>query len=196
MRRTVAIAIALLPFAAPRPAEAQQDSILTSRWVGTHLGRPLQFEFYDDTMLVVNDRWALEFRLTDDSLVAFGDTIIMGRYQMVLNRLLFQTPEGLVTMAPQSFLARPLDGRWQGALGTPDGTQLELVILPGGRARWRPLPGGPWVEGEWDRASRLITFVWPDETEWTGQYDPIGNALLLEQTVEGAGSTILRRAFR
>lgn len=195
MRRPALTAFFLLS-TATAPAAAQRDSVLNSRWVGTYHGRPLQFEFYGDTMLVVNDRWALDFRLTDDSLVAVGDTVIAARYQIVMDRLLLQTPEALVTMAPQSFLARPLDGRWLGPLGTPDGAELELVILLGGRARWRRVTGGGWTEGEWDRASRVITFVWPDETEWTGQYDPIGNALLLEQTVDGAGSTILRRAFR
>jgi len=178
------------------PVAGQRDSVLASRWVGTHQSRPLQFEFYGDTMLVVNDQWALSFRLTRDSLVAFGDTSIVGRYRVVRDRLLLETPSGMVTMAPQSYLARPLDGRWVGELGTPDGAGLELIISPGGRARWRTLEGGRWIEGEWDRASRIITLVWPDETEWKGQYDPVGNALLLEQTVEGAGSTILRRAFR
>ena len=177
-------------------AAAQRDSVLSSRWVGMHQGRPLQFEFYGDTMLVVNDQWALTFHLTRDSLLAFGDTTVVGRYRLVRDRLLFETPAGMVTMAPQSYLARPLDGRWIGELGTADGAGLELIISPGGRARWRKPGAGPWIEGEWDRASRIITFVWPDETEWKGQYDPVGNALLLEQTVEGAGSTILRRAFR
>lgn len=189
--------VPVLSLATAAPVAGQRDDVLASRWVGMHQGRPLQFEFYGDTMLVVNDRWALDFRLTRDSLVALGDTSLMGRYRIVRDRLLFETRSGVVTMAPQSYLARPLDGRWIGSLGTPDGATLELIINPGGRARWRNLAGGgSWIEGEWDRASRIITFVWPDETEWKGQYDPVGNALLLENTVEGAGSTILRRAFR
>lgn len=177
------------------PLAAQRDSVLAKRWVGIHQGRPLQFEFYGDTMLVVNDRWTLSYHLTDDSLAAFGDTTVVGTYRLVLDRMLFRTPEGIVTMAPQSFLARPLDGRWVGPLGTADGATMELIISPGGKARWRSSDVG-WTEGEWDRASRSISFVWPDETEWRGQYDPIGNALLLQNTVEGASSTILRRAFR
>ncbi len=82
-----------------------------------------------------------------------------------------------------------------GLLGTEDGAEIELRIAPGGKARWRQ-PGRLWVEGEWDRASRLITFVWPDETEWRAQYDPMGNALLLEETVAGSESTILRKTYR
>jgi hypothetical protein len=39
-------------------------------------------------------------------------------------------------------------------------------------------------------------FTWNDESEWRGQYDPIGNAMLFEATVPESGSTILRKVFR
>jgi hypothetical protein len=156
---------------------AQRDSVLAHRWVGLHLRQPLELEFYGDTMLVVNDTHVLNFRLTNDSLVATGDTTLAGRYRLVLGRMIFETPEDVVTMAMQSPLA-------------------ELVIYASGTARWRHLPSGRWADGEWDRETRLITFTWADSTEWRGQYDPVGNAILFEQTVDGAGSTILRRFFR
>jgi len=181
---------------APTPAAAQRDSVLAHRWVGVHLGRGLQLEFYGDTMLVVNDQHVLDFRLTGDSLVAFGDTSVVGRYRLVLQRLLLETPDGVVTMAFQSALARPLTGHWRGSLGTEDGVETELVIEADGSARWRRLPGGAWTYGEWDRETRVITFTWSDETEWRGQYDPVGNAMLFELTVPDAGPTILRRVFR
>ncbi len=177
------------------PAVAQRDSVLATRWVGSHGGRLLVFEFYGDTMLVINDQHALSFRLTRDSLVAMGDTLINGRYRMAMGRLLLDTPEGLVTMSPQPALARPLTGRWVGSLFTDDGAEIELVIFLGGTARWRRT-GGNWVTGEWERATRLITLVWPDGTEWVGQYDPLGNAILFEETLSGSGATILRRSFR
>lgn len=194
MRPLVLVAI-LLAAGASRTA-AQRDSVLAHRWVGIHLARPLQFEFYGDTMLVVNDEHVLDFRLTDDSLAAFGDTALAGRFRLVLGRLVFETPDGVVTMATQSPLARPLTGRWRGPLGTADGATVDLLIYASGTARWRRVPDGRWMEGEWDRATRILTFTWTDESEWQGQYDPIGNAILFETTVPGAEITILRRVFR
>jgi hypothetical protein len=193
--RSVAVLL-LVGTLVPAPAVAQRDSVLAHRWVGVHRGRPLQFEFYGDTMLVVDDEHVLDFRLSQDSLVAFGDTTIAGAYRLVLDRLLLQTPDGVVTMATQSALARPLTGRWRGSLGTDDGVEAELVISAGGTARWRRMPGGRWMNGEWDREMRAITFTWSDESEWRGQYDPTGNAMLLETTVPEAQPTILRRVFR
>lgn len=175
---------------------AQRDSVLSHRWVGIHQRQPLQFEFYGDTMLIVNDEHVLSFRLTGDSLVAYGDTNVRGRYRMALGRLLFETSGGVVTMSPQSPLARPLTGRWQGLLGTADGVNIELLIRADGTARWRRLPDGRWIEGEWDRETRIITFTWVDESEWRGHYDPHGNAILFERTLPEAGTSILRRAFR
>lgn len=179
-----------------RPAAAQRDTILAHRWVGVHLGRPLQLEFYGDTMLVVNDEHVLDYRLTYDSLVAFGDTSIVGRYRIVMQRLLLETPSGLITMAEQSALARPLTGRWRGPLGTDDGAEVDLIIYADGTARWRRRSRGAWTQGEWDRDMRVITFTWSDESDWRGQYDPVGNAILFEHTVPEAGTTILRKVFR
>ena len=186
----------LVLLASASPVVAQRDSVMASRWVGMHLGRPLTFEFYSDTMLVVNDRLGLAFQLTDDSLVASGDTLVTARWRHVLGHLLLDTPDGPLTMSPQNVLARPLTGRWVGPLGDEEETLIEMRLALGGAVWWRPLGGGAWTEGEWQRESRLITFTWPDETEWRGQYDPIGNNLLLEQTVEDGHGSILRRAFR
>jgi hypothetical protein len=187
--------VACLALPAERLA-AQRDSVLSHRWVGIHLRQPLQLEFYGDTMLIVNDEHVLDFRLTDDSLVGRGDTTIQGRYRMALGRLLFETPGGVVTMSTQSPLARPLTGRWQGTLGTPEGVSIELLIRTDGTARWRRLPDGRWSDGEWDRETRIITFTWVDESEWRGHYDPVGNAILFERTLPDAETSILRRAFR
>lgn len=193
MRRLLIVAPLVLLAA---PLGAQRDSVLASRWVGIHQGRPLQFEFYGDTMLVVGDAIPLTFRLTNDSLVADGDTIIRARWRYVLGHVLLDTPDGPITMSAQSLLARPLTGRWIGPLGTPDDRMVEMVLAANGTARWRDLAGGAWTSGEWERESRLIAFTWPDETEWQGQYDPIGNNLLLLRTLEGSQGSILRRAFR
>jgi hypothetical protein len=194
--RPVTALLLLAGLAAPRAVAAQADSVLANRWVGVHRGRPLQFEFYGDTMLVVDDAHVLNFRLTGDSLVAYGDTSIAGRYRLVLDRMLLETPDGVVTMAVQSALARPLTGRWRGWLGTDDEAEAEVVIFASGTAQWRRLPGGRWLTGEWDREMRTVTFTWVDESEWRGQYDPMGNAMLLDSTVVGSQTTILRRVFR
>ncbi len=71
------------------------------------------------------------------------------------------------------------------------------------------MPGGEWVEGEYDRTTRVIKFTWfpdsleseADSLEWIGQYDPAGNALLFpgtipEESLPDAGTVVLRRAFR
>ena len=189
-------ALLLAGLLAPATAVAQRDSVLAHRWVGVHKGRPLQLEFYSDTMLVVDDDRVLDFRLTGDSLVAFGDTTIAAQYRLVMGRLLLQTPDGVVTMAVQVPLARPLTGTWRGPLGTDDGVDAELSITASGTARWRRLPGGRWTDGEWDRETRVVTFTWLDESEWRGQYDPQGNAILFEVTVAGSEPTILRRVYR
>jgi hypothetical protein len=187
------------------PLAGQQDRVLTSRWVGTHLGRPLFLEFYGDTMLVVNEGHVLDFRLSRDSLIAVGDTIIQGRYRLApLGHLLLDTPDGLITMSQQSTLARPITGRWIGPLGSSGETRLELQIFSGGVVRWRTVPGMGWTRGEWERQFRLITFTWgeeedqaeEDETKWIAQYDAEGNALLLETTIPDVDLTILRRVFR
>lgn len=205
-----AFAALLLTLCLPAALAGQQDSVLASRWVGQHNGRSLQFEFYADTMLVVDDEKGLDFRLTFDSLLATGDTLIVARWRYVLGHLLLDTPDGPITMSSQNALARPLTGRWAGPLGDDDETMIEVRVQLGGTAYWRPMETTRWTQGEWERESRLILFTWPgepggaDENEdgepdpklWRGQYDPIGNNLLLEQTVEGGHGTILRRAFR
>lgn len=214
----VALVLTFLITAAAVPAVAQRDSVLAHRWVGTHLGRPLHFEFYSDTMLVVGDRHVLDYRLTRDSLIAIGDTTVVGRYRLSFGHLLLTTPDGVVTMATQSVLARPLTGRWTGPLGTDDGAQVEIRLFASGLARWRVFPTGPWATGEWDREFRIISFLWEvdeaegepaeeteegkdgedvyDGSEWRALYDPIGNALQFERTVPEGGTTILRRTFR
>ena len=196
MRPTAGILLVLLGW--PAVAAGQRDSVLANRWVGTHQGRPLHFEFYGDTMLVLNDQHALSFELTRDSLLATGDTLVTGHYRLAFGRLVFSTPDGVVTMAHQSVLARPLDGRWTGPLGTGDDRHVELQTFGNGAARWRTTSGGSWTVGEWDREFRKITFTWEDEeeTEWVAQYDPVGNALLFERTVPESSTTILRRVYR
>lgn len=199
MPKFAAILVALLP-AVPAALSAQipADTVLLHRWVGTHDGRPLVLEFYDDTMLVVNDQYPLSYRLTPDSLIGFGDTTIVARWWMSVGRLILSTPSGEVTMAELPPLARPVTGRWTGPLGNAASTDIELQIFANGTARWRTMPSGGWTSGEWDRETRVLTFTWhdADKSEWSGQYDPIGNAILFEQTVPGTSTTILRRAFR
>src|SRR5882757_2665379 len=73
---------------APPASPAQvQDTTLLKRWVGNYLEHPLTLEFYGDTMLVVGDRHALNYRLTFDSLIATGDTNVVARYRLVRDRL-------------------------------------------------------------------------------------------------------------
>lgn len=189
--------IAALAQLFPRPAAGQADTALLKRWVGTYQGRPLNFEFYGDTMLVVNDRLGLTVRVTPDSIVATGDTSVVGRYRVVLGRLLFAGPDGIViTMAPQPELARPLNGHWLGELGIEDRPAVEMVVSNDNTAKWRRIGDQKWISGEWERATRVVTFTWSDNTEWTGQYDPVGNAILFEQTVPESGTSVFRRTFR
>ncbi len=162
------------------------------------MGRPMHLEFYGDTMLILNDSHVLDFVVSDDSIVAIGDTSFAVSYRFAFNRLLLTTDEGkIITMTAQDPLARPLWGRW---LGTPLGKSdrpVELSMFRNGIARWRWFPEGSWVEGEWDRFTRIITFTWlPDSLEWTARYDPGGNSLLFEETDEEKGTLILRRVFR
>lgn len=175
-----------------------QGGTLSGRWVGYNGGQTLHLEFYGDTMLVVNDVYPLSYRVTPESLIASGDTAIQVRYWFALGRLLLETPSGtVVTMASQTALARPITGRWLGELGTAEVAQAELRLAPGGVARWRLLPDGPWQEGEWERQTRVITFVWAaDSTDWTGHYDVDGNSLLFEHTVPDSKPAIFQRVFR
>ncbi len=179
-------------------AVALQAATLSGRWVGLHRGQTLNLEFYGDTMLVVNDQYPLSYRVTPESLIATGDTAFAVRYWFSYGRLLLETKEGaVITMSQQGPLARPLTGRWIGELGTEITTRAELLIYPGGVARWRTLSGGGWQEGEWERQSRIITFFWPaDSTDWLGHYDVEGNTIVFEHTVPGSGPAIFRRVFR
>ncbi len=185
-------------FLACTAALALQAATLRGRWVGVHRGQTLNLEFYGDTMLVVNDQYPLYYRVSPESLIATGDTAFAVRYWFSYGRLLLETKEGaVITMSQQEPLARPLTGRWIGELGTEITTPAELVIYPGGVARWRTLPAGPWQEGEWERQSRIITFFWPANSgDWVGHYDVEGNTIVFERTVPGSGPAIFKRIFR
>lgn len=201
------ISLAILTFvslaAPPTASKAQQldvddDLPLSGRWVGQRRVRALWLEFYADTMLVVNDRYALQYRVTSDSLLAFGDTTITASYRMSHGWLLLHTPEGeVITMSPQTALARPLRGRWLGEVGGEDRSPAQLQLSVDGTARWRYLPQGAWVVGEWDRSARNLTFLWePDSTQWFGLYDAEGNSILFRNTVEESLTSIFRRWIR
>lgn len=180
------------------------DSLQT-RWVGTHLGRPLHIDFYGDTMVVVNDRFAADYQATRDSIVVFGDTSFSVHYRFALDRMILRTDSGnVITMSAQGPLARPLRGNWFGTPGRLRDSLIELQMDARGAAYWRTLPRGEWIEGEWDRFSREITFTWlpdstagrPDSTQWVGMYNPVRSQLLFNETLPESGVTILRRFFR
>ncbi len=204
--RTLAVLCMLIAVSAS--GSGQEESPLLQRWVGTHYNRPLHLDFYGDTMLVVNDVYAVDYFVVDDSIVAYGDTSFAVSYWFARDRLLLQTEEGrIITLSEQLKLARPLHGgRWRGGeIGTDDDT--ELVLRRGGIARWRTYPGGEWSNGEWDRSTRIITFTWfpdtagvdeevPDSVQWVAQYDPEGSALLFPETIPDKGTVVLRRILR
>jgi len=190
--------VCLLAAVAVGGLSAQTDERLRKRWVGTLNGRTLHLEFYGDSMVVVNDEHALDYRATGDSIVASGDTSLAVSYRFAIGRLLLFTEDGeVVTMSEQDALARPLEGRWVGAPSRWAEQSVELIMNRGGTARWRRAPDGGWVYGEWDRVTRLLTFTWlPDSTVWSGQYDPAGNAVLFEKGPANAGTVVLRRVLR
>ncbi len=160
MTRTFLFAVLFLAVARPM-ANDQADQRILRRWVGTHEGGSLHLDFYGDTMLVVNDRYAVNYRATRDSIVASGDTSFAASYWFALDRLLLRTAgDAVVTMAEQSPLARPLHGRWRGSPSRWTDREVEVVMNRGGSARWRAVPGGGWTQGEWDRLTRIITFTW------------------------------------
>ncbi len=180
------------------------DSLQT-RWVGTHLGRPLHIDFYADTMVVVNDRHVSDYEATRDSIIVFGDTTFAVHYRFALDRMIVRTDSGhVITMSAQGSLARPLRGNWFGSPLRRRELQIELQMNASGAAYWRTLARGSWIEGEWDRFSREITFTWlpdtlagrPDSTQWVGMYDPARSQLLFDSTLSESGVTILRRFFR
>lgn len=187
------VVLALIP-----PLPDQGGDRLHRRWVGTHTGGSLHLDFYGDSLLVVNDQYALNYRATRDSIVATGDTTLAVSYWFALDRLLLRTTgDEVITMSEQSALARPLQGRWRGSPTAWADREVDLVMSRGGGARWRAVPGGGWTQGEWDRATRVITFTWlPDSTQWIGQYDPVGNAILFEDAPPENGILVLRRVFR
>lgn len=197
------------------PAVAQQPPVgtvqltwrdsLQTRWVGTHAGRPLHIDFYADTMAVVQDRFVCDYEATRDSIIVFGDTTFAVHYRFALDRMIVRTESGsVITMSAQGSLARPLRGNWFGTPGRMRDSLIELQMNASGAAYWRTLPRGSWIEGEWDRFSREITFTWlpdsaagrPDSTEWVGMYNPARSQLLFDSTFSQSGVTILRRFFR
>lgn len=180
------------------------DSLQT-RWVGTHLGRPLHIDFYGDTMVVVKDQFVADYYATRDSIVVLGDTSFSVHYRFALDRMILRTDSGnVITMSAQGTLARPLRGNWFGTPGRLRDSLIELQMNASGAAYWRTLPQGGWIEGEWDRFSREITFTWlpdsaagrPDSTLWVGMYNPVRSQLLFDETLPESGVTILRRFFR
>jgi hypothetical protein len=180
----------------------QQDTTVLKRWVGNYLERPLTLEFYGDTMLVVGDQHALNYRMTFDSLIATGDTTLVARYRLVRDRLLLETPDmNVITMAPQQTLGRPLTGRWVGEVDSAGTTYpVELALNTSRTACWRKPPDGKWTMGEWDRQTRVVTLTW-DNGEWDGRYDPQGNSLLLDPISDSTHTNtgprgILHRVFR
>jgi hypothetical protein len=187
--------------------QGEQSDPLLRRWVGQYKGRPIWFDFFGDSLLVVNDIHPLSFRFSWDSIVAYGDTSFAVSYRFSYDRLIVTTVEGTVfTMSPQDPLARPL-GAPSGSprpfewIGQNDSGTVEVQMRRGGWARFRVAPGGSWTAGHWDRQSRDITFTWPipppdgsaaDSTRWLGVYDA-PRALIFEETIPGAGITIFRR---
>lgn len=200
-----AVGLIVLPAGAPAQDTSREEDPLLRRWVGHHQNRPIWFDFYGDSMLVVNDEHALDFWFTWDSLVAWGDTSFAVRYRFSYDRLLITTESGtLFTMAPQTTLARPLDaptragqpGLWVASSAEGD---IELQLWRGGTARWRRVGGGSWQSGEWSRDARQIELIWapesPDSSTWRGQYDA-PRAIIFEETYPGSGITIFRRQVR
>jgi hypothetical protein len=181
-----------------------RDSLQT-RWVGTHLGRPLHIDFYADTMVVVRDIHVCDYEATRDSIIVFGDTTFSVHYRFALDRMILRTDSGnVITMSAQGPLARPLRGNWFGTPGRMRDSMIELQMNQSGAAYWRTIPRGAWIEGEWDRFSREITFTWvpdsaagrPDSTVWVGMFNPVRSQLLFDSTLSGSGVTILQRFFR
>lgn len=219
----------------PLDGEEEEFPLPHLRWVGIRQNCcptiALWMEFYPDSMLLINDvsilrTRALKYRITEDSIVATGDTLIRLRYELVLDRLILYTPEGLViTMAPQSRLARPIFGAWIGTFETDSGsTAILLQLFANGNATWRRLPNGESHSGEWDKNVRTFRFTWDTDSvdvdpdgqlldlasgsdramadssralanQWIGYHDPFGNALQFRNIFEGSGSVIFRKKY-
>jgi hypothetical protein len=204
------LAVLLPGFAAAQRQFADSGQVtwmdsLQTRWVGTHQGRPLHIDFYSDTMVVVQDTYVCDYEATRDSIAVFGDTTFSVHYRFALDRMILRTDSGgVITMSAQGPLARPLRGNWFGTPARLRDSLIELQMNASGAAYWRTIPRGQWIEGEWDRFSREITFTWipdsaagrPDSTQWVGMYDPERSQLLFDETLPESGVTILRRFFR
>jgi len=207
------LALTMLVATPPASSTAQADDTeqtdpLLRRWVGHYRNRPIFFDFFSDSLLVVNDIHAVDFVFTWDSIIAYGDTSFAVSYRFSYDRLLITTESGTVfTMAPQDIMARPISApggsrmptRWisETSLGT-----VEVQMREGGWARWRLTPGGSWQSGEWSRSARDVEFTWvsrdgevPDTTLWIGVYDA-PDAMIFEETVPESGITIFRRTIR
>ena len=177
---------------------AQEPHPLFRRWVGTLNLRPLHFDFFGDTMLLLNDTGALSFSIEGDSLIAWGrDTTFTVRFWFSMDRLLVLTAEStVVTMSEQSTMARPISGLWRGSpIGRSD-ERIELRLWRGGVASYRSRPYWEWISGEWNRSARFINLTWEeDSTEWMGQYDPNG-VLSFDSTWAEGLSVFLRKVYR
>ncbi len=176
---------------------AQEPDPLLRRWVGTLNLQPLHFDFFGDTMLLLNDRTPLSFSVEGDSLIAWGDTTFTVRFWFSMDRLLVLTAEStLVTMSEQDRMARPIFGLWRGnPIGRSD-EQIELRLGRGGVATYRSKPKWQWITGEWNRSTRVITLSWDtDSTKWGGRYDPEG-VLLFDSTFAESGTVVLRKVYR
>ena len=93
--RALLLVIAMLVTGAgmAKPGAAQTDDAdqtdpLLRRWVGHHRNRPIFFDFYSDSMLVVDDIHVLGFAFTWDSIIAYGDTSFAVSYRFSYDRLL------------------------------------------------------------------------------------------------------------
>jgi hypothetical protein len=177
---------------------AQEQHPLLRRWVGTLNLQPLHFDFFGDTMLLLNDEKPLSFSVEGDSLIVWGpDTTFTVRFWFSRDRLLVLTAEStLVTMSEQDRMARPIFGLWRGnPIGRSD-EQIELRLRRGGVASYRSKPAWQWITGEWNRSTRMITLSWDaDSTQWEGRYDPEG-VLLFDSTYAESGTVVLRKVYR
>ena len=73
------LALTMLVATPPASSTAQADHTeqtdpLLRRWVGHYRNRPIFFDFFSDSLLVVNDIHAVDFVFTWDSIIAYGDT--------------------------------------------------------------------------------------------------------------------------
>lgn len=214
-----------------RGFDQRADSVqlrILKRWVGAKVnGLPLWLDFFSDTMLVVSDnrvQYPVDFALGPRTLTVYGNPDLSHmlyhafhlphddgedfypgnqfelRYRFSLEKLLIEYDDVTITMTEQSPLARPLEARWIADL--PDGTQMELRMDGQGNVRYRMVPGGSWVWGEWERRFREIEFDWSpdslvDSTKiWTGFFDAPGQQIVLDSIGPGTSVTIFRRIIR